>query len=107
MQRGFKRNFEPLKVLTNSQVEQIHAASLNVLEEVGFKYESAKALKLLEDHGCKIDYDRMIAKIPPSLVEWAILQTPSSFYLKARDSEKSVRFGGNSVYFLIQQEQDM
>ena len=99
MQRGFKRNFEPLKVLTNSQVEQIHAASLNVLEEVGFKYESAKALKLLEDHGCKIDYDRMIAKIPPSLVEWAILQTPSSFYLKARDPEKSVRFGGNSVYF--------
>jgi trimethylamine--corrinoid protein Co-methyltransferase len=41
----------------------------------------------------------MIAKIPPSLVEWAIRKTPSSFMVKARDPEKSVRFGGNTVYF--------
>ena len=68
MQKGYKRNFEPLKILTDSQVEQIHSATLNVLEEVGFKYESKKALKVLEDRGCSIDYDKMIAKIPPSLV---------------------------------------
>lgn len=85
MQKGYKRNFEPIKILTDSQVEQIHSASLNVLEEVGFKYESKKALKLLEEHGCKVDYETMIAKIPPSLVEWAITKTPSSFYLRARD----------------------
>jgi trimethylamine--corrinoid protein Co-methyltransferase len=100
MQKGFKRNFEPVRILTDSQVEQIHTASLNVLEEVGFKYESSKALKLLEEHGCSVDYKTMIAKIPPSLVEWAIAKTPSSFYLKARDPEKSVRFGGNTLYFL-------
>lgn len=99
MQNGFKRKFEPLKILTDSQIEQIHTDSLNVLDEVGFKYESKKALKLLEDHGCKVNYDTMIAKIPPSLVEWAIAKTPSSFMVKARDPEKSVRFGGNTMYF--------
>ena len=62
MQKGFKRTFEPIKVLTESQVEQIHAASLNVLDEVGFKYESKKALKVLEEHGARLDYDTMIAK---------------------------------------------
>ena len=99
MQRGFKRKFEPIKILTDSQVEHIHTASLGVLEEIGFKYESKKALKLLEEHGCIVDHDTMIAKIPPSVVEWAIEKTPSSFMVKARDPEKSVRFGGNTVYF--------
>lgn len=100
MQNGFKRKFEPLKILTDSQIEQIHTDSLNVLDEVGFKYESKKALELLEDHGCRVDYETKIAKIPPSLVEWAIAKTPSSFMVKARDTEKSVRFGGNTLYFM-------
>ncbi len=100
MQKGFKRTFEPIKVLTESQVEQIHTASLNVLDEVGFKYESKKALKVLAEHGAKIDYDTMIAKLPSSLVEWAIAKTPSSFYLKARDEQKSIRLGGNTMYFM-------
>ncbi|MBM3705964.1 MAG: hypothetical protein FJW66_05505 [Actinobacteria bacterium] len=99
MQKGFKRNFEPLKVLTESQVEQIHAATLNVLDEVGFKYESRKALKVLEEHGARVDQETMTAKLPPSLVEWAIANTPSSFFVKARDENKSVRFGGNTLYF--------
>jgi trimethylamine--corrinoid protein Co-methyltransferase len=42
----------------------------------------------------------MIAKIPPSLVEWAISSTPSSFYLKARDEQKSIRIGANTLYFM-------
>jgi len=73
MQNGFKRKFEPLKILTDSQVEQIHTASLNVLDEVGFKYESNKVLKLLEEHGCRVDYKTMIAKIPPSLGQLLVL----------------------------------
>ncbi|MBN1298373.1 MAG: trimethylamine methyltransferase family protein [Actinobacteria bacterium] len=100
MQKGFKRNFEPVRVLSDSQIEQIHTATLNVLDVTGFKYESKKALKILEEHGCRINYDSMVAKIPPSLVEWAISKTPSSFYLKARDEQKSMRFGGNTMYFM-------
>jgi len=100
MQNGFKRTFDPIKILTDSQVEQIHTASLNVLDEVGFKYESNKVLKILDGHGCRVDNKTMIAKIPPSLVEWAISKTPSSFYLRARDPEKSIRLGGNTLYFM-------
>jgi len=100
MQKGYKRNFEPLKILTDSQVEQIHTASLSVLDEVGFRYESKKALKLLEEHDCKVDYNSKIARISPGLVEWAIAKTPSSFMVKARDPEESIRIGGNSLYFM-------
>jgi len=100
MQNGYKRNFEPLRILSGSQVEQIHSAALQVLDEVGFRYESERALKLLEEHGCRVDHEERVAKIPPDLVEWAIRKTPSSFMVRARDPEKSIRLGGNTVYFM-------
>ncbi|MBM3699616.1 MAG: hypothetical protein FJW68_01690 [Actinobacteria bacterium] len=100
MQNGFKRRFEPIKILSNSNIEQIHTASLEILEELGFKYESEKALKLLEAHGCKVDYTTMVAKIPSGLVEWALDKTPSSFLVRAREPEKSLRIGGNTMYFM-------
>jgi len=100
MQKGFTRNFEPIKILTDSQVEQIHRSSLIVLEEVGFNYNSKKALKLLEKNGCKVDYEASVAKIPATLVEECIKRCPSNFFVRSRDPEKSVMFGANTLYFM-------
>jgi len=100
MQKGFRRNFDPIRILTDSQVEQLHSSTLQVLDEIGFKYESDRALKVLEERGCIVDHDAKIAKIPPDIVEWAIRKTPSSFMVRARDPEKSIRLGGNTVYFM-------
>ncbi len=100
MQKGFKRKFEPIKILSSSQIEQIHSASLQVLEEVGFRYDSDKALKLLQSNGCAVDYETKIAKIPPDLIEESIIKTPSSFMVRSRDPEKSIRLGGNTLYFM-------
>ncbi len=100
MQKGFKRNFDPIEILNSSQVEQIHSGTLHVLEDVGFKFDSQKALKVLEKRGCKVDHDTRIAKIPPYIVEECIASTPSSFMVQARDKDKSVRFGANTLYFM-------
>jgi len=100
MQKGFKRKFEPIKILSDSQIEQIHTASLQVLGEVGFKYDSNKSLKLLQSNGCIVDYETKIAKIPPDLIEESIRKTPSSFMVRSRDPEKSIRLGGNTLYFM-------
>ncbi|MCL6088399.1 MAG: trimethylamine methyltransferase family protein [Actinobacteria bacterium] len=99
MQKGFTRNFEPLRILRENQVEQIHKASLNVLEETGFLFDSVKALKLLEENGCKVDYNTKIAKIPSTLVEDCIRRTPSCFHVRARDPKMSIMFGANTTYF--------
>ena len=56
MRRGFKRRFEPVKLLTDSQLEAIHTATLDVLERTGIKFESEQALKLLQKNGCIVDY---------------------------------------------------
>lgn len=100
MQKGFKRRFDPIKILSESQMDHLHSSTLQVLDEIGFKYESDKALKVLERYGCRVDYEAKTARIPPDLVEWAIRKAPSSFMVRARDPEKSIRLGGNTVHFM-------
>ena len=100
MRRGFKRKFEPLKILTESQVEHIHTASLEILEKTGVKFESERALKLLEKSGCDVDYERRIAKFPSYLIEDSARKAPSSFSVKARIPEDNLSLGGNTLYFM-------
>lgn len=100
MRRGFKRKFDPVRILSDSEIETIHYATLEVLENTGVKFESERALKLLKKAGCKVDFDEKIAKFPPSLVEEAINKTPSSFSVRARNPENDVRVGGNTLYFM-------
>lgn len=100
MRRGFRRNFEPIRIMSDSQVEAIHRATLDVLEKTGVKFESERALRLLEQNGCYVDYRERIARIPGYLVEECIRRTPSSFMVRARVPENDLRIGGNTLYFL-------
>lgn len=97
--RGYSCTFEPLKILTEGQVEAIHRGSLDVLEHTGVRFESKRALKLFETHGCKVDYEQRRVRIPPGLVEECLRLCPSSFRLKARKPENDLNFGGNTLYF--------
>jgi trimethylamine--corrinoid protein Co-methyltransferase len=99
MLRGFTRNFKPLEILTEEQVESIHRGTLDVLEMTGVKVEHEGALKLFADHGCKADFDERRVRIPGWLVEDCLRRCPSSFAVKARDPKNNVRIGGNALYF--------
>jgi len=48
MLRGFTRNFPPLKILTEEQVEAIHRGTLDVFWQTGIRIEHERALKLLK-----------------------------------------------------------
>lgn len=97
--KGYHINFKPLEIITEQQVEAIHRGSLDVLEKTGVRFESQRALKLFEKHGCKVDYETHHVKFPPGLVEECLRLCPSSFHLRARDPEYDVNLGGNTLYF--------
>jgi len=97
--KGFTRNFKPLEILTEEQVEAIHRGTLEVLWVTGVRVEHERALKLFESNGCKVDYDDMRVRIPPALVEECIRKAPSSFHAEARDYKKSLMLGDNNLYF--------
>jgi len=100
LRQGFTRKLEPLRILTDSQVEHIHNTTLEILEKTGVKLESERALKLLKDSGCKVDFEARVVKFPSYLVEESIRKSPSSFSVKARIPEDDLRLGGSTLYFM-------
>jgi len=97
---GFMRNFKPLEILTEEQIEAIHQGTLDVLERTGLRIEHKRALKLLEKNGCYVDYDNNRVRFPPGLVEESLRKCPSSFRMKARNPKNDVIVGGDIVTFI-------
>ena len=52
-----------LKVLSQNQIEDVHFASLEILESTGVKVMSDRGLKILEDSGADVDHHKRIARI--------------------------------------------
>ena len=50
-------------------MEKIHNAALKILNEIGMKIESEKAIELLRGVGCIVDKDTMIVRFPPTVVQ--------------------------------------
>jgi trimethylamine--corrinoid protein Co-methyltransferase len=97
--KGSARDFTPLWILSEEQVESIHRGSLDILEKTGIRFESERALDLLEQHGCLVDREQRRARIPPGLVEESLEKCPSLFRLKARSAEYDLSVGANTLYW--------
>lgn len=96
--KGFARNFKPLEILTDEQVDAIHRGTLNVLEKTGIRVDHKKAWEIFERNGCKVDRDEMRVRIPSSVVEECLRRAPSSYYLKVRDPDNDLQIGGGRLY---------
>ena len=91
-------HFKPrLYVLNDDQLEQIHLATLEVLERTGIQLTHPRALELLDGAGARVDGDRV--RIPAWIVEEAIRQAPSRVVLGQRNGERSVFLEGSKTWF--------
>ena len=88
-----------LKFLTQSEIEEIHQRSLDVLQEVGCYMDHEKALDVFKTHGAVVNKASRIVKIPRNMVEHALRCCPSSMLLAARDPRRDIHAEGNRVYF--------
>ena len=55
-------------VLDPRDLERIHEATLEIMEEVGIRFPSDRALAVLEGAGCDVDRSTEIVKLPRALV---------------------------------------
>jgi trimethylamine--corrinoid protein Co-methyltransferase len=94
-----KRCSHPYKLISDSEVEQIHQASLQMLSELGCRFDDAAACHLLVEHGCAVDWDQQVVSFPPDLVELALRQCPNTFTLRARNPAYNIVFDDESVHF--------
>ena len=92
-----KRAFTPT-YHSAEQLDRIKQATLDILENVGCKFQSERALDILAEHGARADRESQIVKFPPQLVLDAMAKAPRYFDLGARDPECDLRIADDTTY---------
>ena len=88
-----------LSLFSDDELEEIHLATLEVLENTGVFVEDPDAIALFEDAGAVVDHDKKIIKLPPYMVEEAIASAPSKLFLAGRNPENDVVLEASRVGF--------
>ena len=81
-----------INVLTQEQVEHIHALSLEILSSVGIRVDSARARKIFAKAGCKSNSDHIV-QLPADLVSGALQSAPSFVDVYNRLGQHAFRLG--------------
>jgi trimethylamine--corrinoid protein Co-methyltransferase len=87
-----------LNILTPTEVERIHTATLDIIENVGVRFPSPKALDIWEAHGATVDRNSSIVKVRGEIIEAALKQAPPAYDLAARDPAQDLPLDGNHVF---------
>lgn len=87
-----------LEILTPEDVKRIHDATLHIIENVGIRFKSKRALEIWQAHGANVDHNTMIVKAKPELIEEALKKAPPIYPLAARDPSQDLMLDGNHVF---------
>lgn len=87
-----------LEILSPEDVRLIHEATLNVIDQVGIRFPSQKAIDIWESHGARVDHKNMIVKVAPEIITNALECAPPIYPLAARTPDQDLPLDGNHVY---------
>jgi trimethylamine--corrinoid protein Co-methyltransferase len=74
-----------LTVLSDEEVEQIHTATLQILDKTGIILTNPEAREVLTSAGGQVDGERLL--FPPDMVEREISKCPSEVKIRGRDGD--------------------
>ena len=97
--RRLRNTYASLEVISEEQIEQIHEASMRILEDVGLRWLDDEALDLWEQAGAKVDRSAQHAWLDRNLVMELVAKAPYSFTWRARNPERNITIGGDSITF--------
>ena len=82
--------FPVFRLLSEEQLENLHQATLKILEKAGVAFMCAEAIDILGDAGADVSNPDRV-KIPSRLVEQALKTAPRTITLYSRDGEPAVK----------------
>jgi trimethylamine--corrinoid protein Co-methyltransferase len=85
-------------ILSPSEIEQIHEATMEILEQVGVRFPSEKALAVFAANGCQVDRATQIVKIPRQVAMAAVAAAPRQYVLAGRDPACDLLIDGKHCY---------
>jgi len=87
----------PFKTLSISEIKKIDRASVDILEKVGVRIESKRAVSLLVEGGAIQDKEKNLVKIPEWLTRKALSTVPSHIHLYDRNLKHYFTIGGGRM----------
>ncbi|HEY3345887.1 MAG TPA: trimethylamine methyltransferase family protein [Anaerolineaceae bacterium] len=98
LSQEFPRIQPKMTMMGREDCLRLHTASCEILKKNGVIVHSEAGLELLRKAGAVVEGE--LAKIPPSLVEWALASAPDSFNLYKRGTDQvAIQLDGEHVYF--------
>jgi len=94
-----RNTFAPLSLLSDDQVETVHEASLELLQELGVEMMGASGRAALAAAGALVDEESGRVRIPHEVVEQALATVPERFAITPRNPARRLEVGGDEVAF--------
>jgi trimethylamine--corrinoid protein Co-methyltransferase len=91
--------YKPTEVVSADELESIHEASLQVLEEIGMDFLDDEARDLLAAAGARVEPGSERLRFDRAMVTERIKTAPASFTLHARNPEHHLEIGGDWMAF--------
>ncbi len=91
--------YPPIEVLSADELERIHLASLEILEDIGIAFLLPEALEILRAAGADVDDATQMVRMDRGLVEESLAHAPSQYVLHTRNPEHDLTFGANHISF--------
>lgn len=90
--------YDRMQTLSKSELDSIHKASMDILEECGIVFQEERSVSVFRDFGFRTEGNTVYFK--EEEVVSAIEKAPSRFQLTARNPEKSIYIGEHDWAFL-------
>ena len=78
--------------LSDDDIQYVHHASLEILEETGILVRNEKARKRFAGHGCRVDHGSEIVRLPAPVVERYRALVPPTITLRGRNPDTDITF---------------
>jgi trimethylamine--corrinoid protein Co-methyltransferase len=97
--RRIQNPLRPLEVITPEQIEELHEASMYILENIGMVFMDAEALDVWEKAGARVDHQRQHVWFDRGLIMELVAKAPAKFTWRARNPERNMVVGDNYLIF--------
>ena len=84
--------------LTTTQLDRLHAASLEVMERTGVRLRLPRAGALLKRAGCHVSNGDRV-RFPPAVVEESLRTAPRELRLFNQRGEPAMHLAGRAAYY--------
>jgi trimethylamine--corrinoid protein Co-methyltransferase len=90
---------KPIEVLSNQEIQDIHSASMELLETVGISIDDKNVQALFLKNGAEINKASGFIRIPESMIKNQLKNVPKAFKLHGPDGSYSFEVNTESTHF--------